>query len=421
MEIKKAFGVRNVLRREWNPENRIESFKLQLTILKFMGMWPPERGSRWQIITYKAYGWCIRIIFLYLFVLSQILFIYDEVDDLLGVAQAMFLLMTQVALVLKLAVFNLKINRIQKCLRKVPCKLYDPKSNAERRVIANCMTITLGLGVFFMTVAYGTIVVWTITPIMKGDRELPLPAWFPFDYKGSLAVYVMLCSYQIFSVIISASYNVSTDTFVTGLMAHVHGQTERLGILVSKLGYQSSGFGSLNAYCKNECDLCLDISQKRKDIVTLSKLHGKLYGDLIELVIFHRDLLRFQQEIIDIFSLSIFTQVIASVIIICMTAFLMAEETDLMGIFSAFTYLLTMVGQIFLYCLVGNKVSDSSDMLTERATFCNYTSFNQVTSKAFLFFLLSIEGVTPDFHSMKAPERLKKSKNSKRTHMHMKS
>ncbi|XP_053685808.1 odorant receptor Or1-like [Sabethes cyaneus] len=332
MERVKSIGKRYFFWKEWNPENRIECFELQLTILKLVGMWPSEESS-WKRSN-LIYCWCLRIFFVYLFALTQIVFILN-VDDLLGVAEALCLLMTQVTLIIKLEVFNANINRIQRCLRKVMCKLYDPTSEAERRqldlftetrAVKEDMTKTWFLGIFLLVVSVGAIFFWGIRPLIMADGTLPLPAWYPFDQQNSSTVYAMLWLYQIFGIALSAVYNISTDTLVTGLLAQLHGQLERLGLLLSKTGYQPSGLGIQSSsnvgFCvKNLCDLCLDMREKRKDIIDLSALNGNSYGDLVELVLFHKDLVRFQREIIDIFSISIFAQVIASVIIICMTAF----------------------------------------------------------------------------------------------------
>ncbi|XP_058447715.1 odorant receptor Or1-like isoform X2 [Malaya genurostris] len=381
--------------KQWNPFNRLECFELQLKLLIFVGLWPSTDGTPTSIIGYRIYGWCFRIVFMYLYTLSQILY-FLKVDNLLSVAQAMFLLMTQITLIWKLENFNYKIERIQKCLRKVSCVLYDPLNYAEQRAVSNSMGRIWFLVTLLLAMAYGTISFWAISPLLKKDGNLPVQAWFPIDHRHSLAVYMLLWFYQIFGIGMSATYNVSTDTLASGLIYHLQAQTKRLGILLSKMGSENSmriseKLPKSNENIDAECDLCNEVSSKRADIDQLSKHHGQTYGCLVELVIFHRNLLGFQHELIDIFGLSIYAQVIASVIIICMTAFLLTEGSNFVAIFSAFSYLITMVWQIFLYCLAGNDFTYSTDKLSERAMFSNYVCFNRTTAKAFLFFLTRIK------------------------------
>ncbi|EDS26622.1 conserved hypothetical protein [Culex quinquefasciatus] len=80
----------------------------------------------------------------------------------------------------------------------------------------------------------------------------------------------------------------------------------------------------------------------------------------------HMDLLTdifYAREIIDIFNVSIFTQIIASVIIICMTGLrLLTGHYDPWATTGDVFYLLAMICQIWQFCYVGNEVSHSRDV-----------------------------------------------------------
>lgn len=66
---------------------------------------------------------------------------------------------------------------------------------------------------------------------------------------------------------------------------------------------------------------------------------------------------RFAEEIEDIFKGPIFAQLSASCIIICMTCFLLANQVHTMAAFvSAFSYLVTMVIQVLLFCWISNEL-----------------------------------------------------------------
>ena len=65
----------------------------------------------------------------------------------------------------------------------------------------------------------------------------------------------------------------------------------------------------------------------------------------------------FTAEIQDIFKGPIFAQLMSSVIIICMTCFMLVNQIDNVVQFgSTVAYLITMVTQILLFCWIGNEL-----------------------------------------------------------------
>lgn len=80
MNIYLFIARRFLLWKPWNPQNRLESFQLQLTYLKYLGLWPPEDAPKAQLIAYRVYGWSFRFIFMYLSTLTQILYFMEASD-----------------------------------------------------------------------------------------------------------------------------------------------------------------------------------------------------------------------------------------------------------------------------------------------------------------------------------------------------
>lgn len=65
---------------QWNAFDRRDSFRLQLMCLKYLGLWPPEDADPTTRRRYTAYGWGLRIVFLYLYALTQALYFKDVKD-----------------------------------------------------------------------------------------------------------------------------------------------------------------------------------------------------------------------------------------------------------------------------------------------------------------------------------------------------
>jgi len=59
---------------------------------------------------------------------------------------------------------------------------------------------------------------------------------------------------------------------------------------------------------------------------------------------------RFSAEIQDIFKGTIFAQLMAAAIVICMTCFLMVNQDDYVAQFASLMYLGAMVFQLLLFC-----------------------------------------------------------------------
>ncbi|KFB49096.1 AGAP009640-PA-like protein [Anopheles sinensis] len=361
----------------WDVHDRRDSFRLQLVCLKYLGLWPPENADERTRSRYIVYGWVLRVVFLHLYVVTQVLY-FKDVKDINDIANALFVLMTQVTLAFKLEKFNYNIGRIQACLRKLNCTLYHPKSQVEYRPVLHSMSEVFWLMIFLMFLAIFTIVGWTVSPAFDNERRLPVPAWFPFDYQRSTTTYALLFLYQTIGIVMSATYNFSTDTMFSGLMLHLKGQIVRLGSMVQKV-----------QKLRNKAVKCDDEWKSiRARIEDHSKTQGKTYSEVIECVLFHKNILSFIDEVQDIFHPSIFAQVCASVIILCMTLLqATGDDTTMAELLSCALYLLVMTSQIFIFCYVGNEISYATNQFTEFVGYSDYFKFDKATGKAIVFFM----------------------------------
>ncbi|XP_058058407.1 odorant receptor Or1-like [Anopheles bellator] len=368
----------------WNPYDRRDSFRLQLMCLKFLGLWPPEDGDRAARLRHTAYGWGLRVLFMYLYTLTQALY-FKDVKDIKELANAMFVLMTQVTLIYKLEKFNYNIPRIQRCLRKLNCTLYHPKGHDEHGPVLRSISNVYWLMIFLTFMAYTTICMWVVSPAFENERRLPVPAWFPFNYHHSDVTYVLLFLYQTIGIFMSATYNFSTDTMFSGFMLHTTGQLARLGGMVRKIGH-SVGPEKKESLLAFESDR--EWKAIRSEVERHSRAHGKPYGELVECVILHQDILSFIDEVQDIFQGSIFAQVCASVIIICMTLLqATGDDVTMADLVSYALYLLVMTSQVLIFCCVGNEISYETNKFTEFIGFSNYYTFDKPASQAAIFFM----------------------------------
>lgn len=81
-----------------------------------------------------------------------------------------------------------------------------------------------------------TISNWAINPFLEEKMRLPLIAWYPFSTENPF-VFALTYFYQIFGILMSATFNVSTDTFASAMITQANGQVQRLGIQLKKVSY----------------------------------------------------------------------------------------------------------------------------------------------------------------------------------------
>uniref|UniRef100_A0A158N7M2 Putative odorant receptor or1 n=1 Tax=Anopheles darlingi TaxID=43151 RepID=A0A158N7M2_ANODA len=367
---------------QWNAFDRRDSFRLQLFCLKWVGLWPPEDADQATRRRHTAYGWVLRIVFMYLCTFTQALY-FKDVNDLNDVCFAMYVLLTQLTLIYKLERFNNNIPRIQQCLRKLNCALYHPKKPDEFEPVLRSMSDVFWLMIFLTLAAYPCVFMFMVVPAFVNDRRLPLPAWFPFNIHESRLTYTLLYLYQSVGVFFSATCNVSTDTMFSGLILHARGQFGRLGCMLKQVG-KSDAFQAGGTMMAFESDSEWDAN--KEEVERHSKVHGRAYSQIVECVILHKDILRFIDEAHNIFQESVFVQVCASVIIIC-TTLLQATGASTAALISAWLYLLIMALQVLNFCYVGNDIYHESSKLIEYLGMSDYFTFDKATGQAAVFFM----------------------------------
>ncbi|EDW05161.1 GH22170 [Drosophila grimshawi] len=76
-----------------------------------------------------------------------------------------------------------------------------------------------------------------VTFLFRGQRTLPFPAWFPLNWSGSLANYIVACLHQILCISVQIMQNFVDDLFPPMVLILIAGQCELLFIRISHIGY----------------------------------------------------------------------------------------------------------------------------------------------------------------------------------------
>jgi hypothetical protein len=112
-----------------NPKNPIESLGVQLKMLRFLGLWSDTTTKTAQFI-HQIHSILYRGIFLYLYSFCQAMY-FQHVEEIKDVADALFLLITQISLIYRVEIFCRNQARIKKVVQRLQSDLFCPNNFAE--------------------------------------------------------------------------------------------------------------------------------------------------------------------------------------------------------------------------------------------------------------------------------------------------
>lgn len=212
------------------PElNLRSSLALNFKILCVFGHWPPENNPE-SLFFYKIYRTIFLGFFFIIYVITEAINIALSFGDLEKITDASFLFLTHTAQIFKLYCLVKNNIRIQKLANDLNRELFKPRNEKQYHMVKKAMDNSKLFYVIFLTMSISTIILWCAFPFIDAginEINLPLSAWYPFSTNGSIR-FAIVYAYQIISVLIDATCNVSMDTIATGFMAHICGQLDVL-------------------------------------------------------------------------------------------------------------------------------------------------------------------------------------------------
>ncbi|KAG5684559.1 hypothetical protein PVAND_013784 [Polypedilum vanderplanki] len=345
-----------------NTKKPYEAIGFQVKILKFFGMWEPENLGENSKILYKIWSFFCRGFFLHIYTITQLLY-FKDVDDIAKAADGIFIVMTQIAMLFKLERLYMNRHRVKACAKMLENEIFEPKDIDEENVMKPVMFNCLRFCLLLLTPSVLTCHLWTIVPFFEEKIRFPIATWYPFSTQNTF-VFIIIYFYQYVGIHVSAVVNTAQDTIISAFIAQTNGQIQRLGIRMSKIGNDFE-FGDDSVEAKEICQ------EQVRDCIKL-----------------HKAILDFNKNLQDIFRASVFAQLMAAVIIICMILFLATtQEQTLVSLSSFVSYFNAMTIQILLFCWIGNELIYSSKDLTYQAFKSNFMSFKKTNSKDILFLM----------------------------------
>ncbi|GAB1863872.1 Odorant receptor [Camponotus japonicus] len=169
-------------------------------------------------------------------------------------------------------------------------------------------------------------------------RSLPVYNWAPFELS-SIYIFLPILIFQCVGLVLCTNSSVAHETLISGMMIQICAQFEILCHRAYKLP-------ALLMEAEKNSESDEDLAAREKTII-----HDLIYH--------HLYIYKFAHTVNAAFTMMIFVQFSLISLVLCMSVYKLSTMTSLFTFEFAYTfsYLCSMLMQIFLYCWYGNEVS----------------------------------------------------------------
>lgn len=206
------------------------SLDLNFKILSIFGYWLPEGTKGFSKILYVIYSCFIIGLCFITYTVTEVINLYLSLDDLTKLSDASFLFLTHMTQLFKLYYFVVNYEKILTLVNSLNREIFKPRNIVQWKMLKTTMSYSKNLYKIYIAMCAACVLLWGVFPIIDKTEdgiELPLAAWYPFDTNNS-PIFEFIYFYQIFSVLMDATTNISMDTTASGFMAHICGQLDVL-------------------------------------------------------------------------------------------------------------------------------------------------------------------------------------------------
>uniref|UniRef100_A0ABK8FR02 Odorant receptor n=1 Tax=Anopheles gambiae TaxID=7165 RepID=A0ABK8FR02_ANOGA len=365
------------------PEAFLPSLRMILFIFRMFYAWPDEQSLAPNALWwYRAKGVLFRTFFIYLSAAAQLAYNFT-VTSREELFAGMFVLLTQLVLILKMEFFYKNVSKIQQLIRRLNGKRYQQSGNAEEDMplVSARKKSTIFWTLYFMF-SVGLATEWLV--ISLSLTTLIVPVWPVVDHTTPYWVYLMVIFHQYVAIALNASFNISWDSLVAALFALTNAHLHRLQIQLMKLGHRKHLHPPKDA--KRRMIAVSSFDDNARSVPTKSDA-DEVYNELLQCIIFHQEVTGFLREVLDLFSGPLLAQLYCSVFILCITEFRLLTDVNTMAdTVQAVIYLLCLVIQVAQYCYFGNEINYMAQKVHRATAFVNYPDMNIKCRKLLIAF-----------------------------------
>ncbi|XP_017075002.2 odorant receptor 23a [Drosophila eugracilis] len=210
---------------------KIVYFRDQLFIWRICGAMNLSEGNfcSWALL------FCV---FMYLPtpMLLKVLFSFDSpLDNNFNLCMSI----TSLSNALKFSIYAAQLKKIVE-IQALIAKLDDRVSEEDQELRHRQMSVHLRNISKLFVVSYSLLLINAAVPFLfNSERSLPIPMWFPFDWKTSTTAYIAAVFFQEVALVFHTIQNFSGDSFPPLALFLVSEQCQLLILRISEIGYGS--------------------------------------------------------------------------------------------------------------------------------------------------------------------------------------
>uniref|UniRef100_A0A6P7GT67 Uncharacterized protein LOC114342606 n=1 Tax=Diabrotica virgifera virgifera TaxID=50390 RepID=A0A6P7GT67_DIAVI len=289
-------------------------FSGNIITLKIVSLYPFESYS-W---TFKPYTWFCFIVFV---VPIPVLSIYNiwiaDPAERIKKMQNIFLVMELTAQIFKFLPFKMHPEDVRKSLEMWDSDIFNSYSKEDEKIVTDAMR---NYKILFNVTLYGSLLSFsfyilsiTFSPI----RVMPIDMWLPFDALNNTFVYTVLCIFVYVSVYQGCAANAAGDTLLMGI-------TYQSAIQIILLKRR---FLFLRENIDNEI---IRHCVESMDELSKQNLRNLLvYQYIVKNTAIYNEIYGYVKDIERLYSLTFFSQLLVSTVVICLSLFQLIKVRDL--------------------------------------------------------------------------------------------
>uniref|UniRef100_A0A182P8L7 Uncharacterized protein n=1 Tax=Anopheles epiroticus TaxID=199890 RepID=A0A182P8L7_9DIPT len=340
-----------------------------LFIFRLFYAWPEAGMDRDALWWYRAKGVLFRVFFIYLATATQVAYNFTVTtrEELFG---GIFILLTQLILILKMEFFYKNLVKIQQLVHRLDGELYQPRNEEENIPLADARRKTTIFWIIYFIFSDGLVAQWLVISCVF--TTMIVPAWPEVDHSTPHWIFLLVIFYQFLTLLLNASFNISWDSLLAALLALTNAHLHRLQIQLMK----------------NADTRVIAVSSVSKAAWSVQrKSHDEMYNELLQCIIFHQEITGLLGDVLKLFSGPMLSQLYCSVFILCITEFrLLTDVNSTIETLKALMYLICLIVQVVQYCFFGNEITYMAAKVHQATAFVNYPDMDIKTRKLLIAF-----------------------------------
>nr|AXF48796.1 odorant receptors OR54 [Lobesia botrana] len=286
-----------------------------IAIMQYTGVWLPDNLEyRWRVM-YMALRFVTQIVMFYFIILAEIGYVFKYRHDTERMVDAAVLLLSHLVQAVKVMTIVLRQPRIKRLIALGDGPEFthtDPKLKA---IIERAVKMTSLVSNVILCSASITGLFWCMVPALQDKVTLPLRTAYPFDISGTY-IFTVMYVYSSVSVITVGVADAAENFLVSGVLILAATQVDLLNVLL------------------------MDIEGGK----------AESYEKAVLCIKFHQQILKYVEEIANIFNFPIFCQCVVTSAIVCMTIYKISVTQEPVELVTMIFYLLCVFTELLMYC-----------------------------------------------------------------------